>query len=166
MYGGDSEAASSPAWAPNRQSLALRIMRHSVGKIYDSLIVVGVDGHRVGVIGDGGGAAFSPDGEWLAYLHSNDTADVTEIHLVKPNGTSDRVIFRNDITKRIAIGFSGTRAGNPTGGLVWKPDGKMLLFSREFEGGGSLWRIDIATGHVTQITAPARGPKAPTRPRS
>jgi hypothetical protein len=159
VYGGDSVSASSPVWAPDRQSLALNVERRSANGFHDTLIVVAVDGRRIGVMEEGFGAAFSPDGEWLAYLHFGGTTHVTEIHLVKPNGASDRAIFRNDNATRIPIGWAGMPGGDPTGRLVWKPDSKMLLFSREFAGGRSLWRIDIATGRVTQITAPARARK-------
>jgi Tol biopolymer transport system component len=41
-------------------------------------------------------------------------------------------------------------------GLVWSPDSRWIAFSRRFDRGASVWRVEVETGRVKQVTRAAR----------
>jgi Tol biopolymer transport system component len=46
--------------------------------------------------------------------------------------------------------------GEPYGPLVWSPDGRWVAFSRAYDRGTSVWRVNVHTGEVLQVTREAR----------
>ena len=116
----------------------------------------------LGVAGES--AAWSPDGESIAFF-GDDGDDPNErpggprIYQIRPDGTNPLRIFMNDLGTTYPEWFYGpwptyVRNGKAFGPLVWSPDAKWLAFSRQFEEGASIWRVEISTGRVERLTAP------------
>ena len=62
----------------------------------------------------------------------------------------------NDVVALYTESFGGwrfnVRGGKAFGPLFWSPDAKWLAFSRKFEDGASIWRVEISTGSVERLT--------------
>ena len=159
IYGGDTVSAESPVWSPDGSSVALELNRGEDSTYTQDLAAVSIAlGMRTRIAKKGKTPAWSPDGSHIAYV-SGDWEQPGEIHLSKIDGSADAVIFRNRETGRYSIGFGYVLRGNPGGRLVWSPNGRFLLFSRHFECGSGIWRLNVDSKELTQITAPARGGK-------
>ena len=52
-----------------------------------------------------------------------------------------------------ALGLAGVV---PWTTLLWSPDSRWLAFSRMFGAGTSIWRVDVESGIVQQVTRPDR----------
>jgi TolB protein len=158
VYGGDSVSAESPVWSPDGASLALALSREPSDSARDLVVVSIASGKRTLIAKNGIEPAWEPGGSFIAYL--NDDRDAArEIHLSKSDGSSDTTIYKNAATTHFSTGWGDVLEGNPSSRLVWSPDGRFLLFSRYFECGASIWRLDIHSGVTTRITAPAPGGK-------
>jgi Tol biopolymer transport system component len=91
------------------------------------------------------GARYSPGGDWIAYTNRNLT-HFRAVHLVRPDGSGDRRLFRRN---------GGTA-------LAWTPDGRSLVFDqpdiyRRFSTVTDLYVADAARGRVRRLT---RGQRA------
>ena len=82
--------------------------------------------------------AWSPDGKTLAYAMQVDIPNQYEIFLINLDGSNLR---------RITNGLSGIG-----GSISWSPDSSSILIAAGPVGGKEIYRLDIATGTVTQIT--------------
>ncbi len=72
--------------------------------------------------------AWSPDGEWIAFLNENGTRG--DIYLIRPDGTGMvRLTDSNDISR--------------DGNLVWSPDGKQLAYSAYRTGNIEIYVMDV-----------------------
>lgn len=93
-------------------------------------------------VGEGSAPAWSPSGEWIAYLDSPKDANHSNCFVVHPDGTGERIL-----------------ATLPHGRLfleepVWSPDSKTLLLNEMAD--GERWTmnidfLDIATGKLKRI---------------
>lgn len=87
-------------------------------------------------------AAFSPDGQWLAFGRAPATSHARQLWVMRADGTDAR-----PLTSDPAISH-----GPPS----WSPDGQYLLFQRHQPGDPpdvtSVWMIEVATGQETAIT--------------
>ena len=93
---------------------------------------------------------------------ADDRADTNEryggprIYLARPDGSEARRVFLNeDVTTYPE--YMGpmpmyVRDGKAFGPLVWSPDGKWIVFSRQYQDGASLWRVEVASGRVERLT--------------
>ena len=72
--------------------------------------------------------AWSPDGEWIAFLNENGTQG--DIYLIRPDGTDLRRLTKsNDISR--------------DGNLVWSPDGKQLAYSAYLNENIEIYVMDL-----------------------
>jgi WD40 repeat protein len=130
-------AAVQPSWSPDGKKLAVNIQR---GEETSILAVIDVESGNMKTIGEGGGApAWSPSGEWIAYLaHSGERC-----MLVHPDGTGTKIVSKAESTLFTyrAFGYA----------VVWSPDSKKLLLNKVTNGLGKLdvVLIDIETGRAT-----------------
>jgi Tol biopolymer transport system component len=92
--------------------------------------------------------AWSPDGEWLAY------GSGPTIQLVRPTGTEPHEVFRNREQGTYRRGWADVPEGMVAGPIVWSPDSKSLVFSRVFDNGISIWRLDLEHARLSQLTVP------------
>lgn len=140
---------SPAAWSPDGQRL-----------VYVSrggwLTVTGADGSGARTLTPGYAAAWSPDGQWIALVHDSRRRGERSVFLIRPDGTGLRAIFVNRATGTYFRGEGNIPEGLPRGPLAWSPDSRWLAFSRAFGGGTSIWRVDIQTGIVQQVTRPDR----------
>lgn len=114
----------------------------------------------LGVAGES--PSWSPDGRTIAY-YGDDRDDANaryggpRIYLIGSDGTTPRRIFMNDEVRTYQE-YMGpipmdVRNGKAFGTMVWSPDGRWLVFSRQYRDGASLWRVEVSTGLVERVTA-------------
>lgn len=124
------EVPSSISWAPDGKSIA---MDSAVVKVSNDTI------SEMRVFGERHFTAWSPSGEWIAYVDSSQQ----RIHLVHPDGTSDHVV------KSVKNPLHGHRffALNP----VWSPDSTKILLNQYKDDGDTLdvVLLDIIAGKTT-----------------
>ncbi|HSF24548.1 MAG TPA: hypothetical protein VLE20_09995, partial [Blastocatellia bacterium] len=130
-------AAVQPSWSPDGKKLAVNIQR---GDKVPALAIVDVDSGDVNILGDGGGApAWSPSGEWIAYLsHAG-----RRCTLVHPDGTGTKIVSEAE-----GSWFTYRRFGYA---VVWSPDSKKLLLNKLTNDLGKLdvVLVDIENGRST-----------------
>jgi hypothetical protein len=144
----DSSGAAA-SWSPDGQRLAATLD----GKI----VVMAADGTGRRAITTGGDASWSPDGEWIAFRDS--VPGVTEalgVFAVRPDGSGRREVFRNRVRSTYERGWGPIREGEPAQGLVWSPDSRWIAFPRRFDRGTSVWRVEVESGRVEQVTRAGR----------
>jgi hypothetical protein len=73
--------------------------------------------------------AWSPDGEWIAYVDSEKDQRHSTVGLVRPDGSGDKIVIR--------LPRDDSFAGSP----VWSPDSKSLL-------------LNVNRGHIPAIMLP------------
>ena len=99
--------------------------------------------------------SWSPDGRLLAYLHHN--------------GTMLRMVVRPDHggQEQVIAEFSPSRFGLGCRHLDWSPDGKLIAVDEKASATEplALFLIDVATGHRTLLTRPAKGDIGDVAPR-
>jgi Tol biopolymer transport system component len=137
---------ATPAWSPDNGSLVLQ--RDG------ELVVIDLKTGKRRALAQGGAPSWSPDGAWIAF--SATERDTVTLQMVHPDGTARREVFRSRATGTRRRGRSLHVEGAPQGPLVWSPDSKHLAFARRFGRGTSVWRVEIASGALRQVTAPDR----------
>jgi hypothetical protein len=143
-----ADGPRAPAsWSPDGERLAATLD----GKI----VVMAADGSRRRAVTTGGAASWSPDGEWIAFF-DDAPRKRPAIFVMRPDGSARRMIFRNRVLSTYSRGWGPMREGEPEIGLVWSPDSRWIAFSRRFDRGTSVWRVEVETGSVKQVTRPAR----------
>jgi len=85
-------------------------------------------------IADGSLPAWSPDGEWIAYVNYSPDQRHTYLEIVHPNGTGAKTL--------VTLPFHEALFGAP----VWSPDSKTLLLNWAREGGPlNIRQLDLRT---------------------
>ena len=160
--------AHEPSWSPDGASIAFNVGENPLPGRWEvtesvpgTLMIADNKGARaLGVTGEA--PSWSPDGRTLAY-YGDDTDDSNEryggprVYLVSPDGTNARRVFMNDDVATYSE-YMGpvpmtVRDGKAFGPLVWSPDGKWLVFSRQYRDGASVWRLDVSTGRIERLTS-------------
>jgi Tol biopolymer transport system component len=94
-----------------------------------SITVWDLDTNTERDIGDGSCPAWSPDGEWIAYLNSSRDEHHSTLGMVHPDGSGDKIL----ITLPRGSSFVETP--------VWSPDSRTLLLNQLRD--GEKWTMDI-----------------------
>jgi hypothetical protein len=130
-------AGIQPSWSPDGKKVAVNIQRGDKTAI---LAIIDVETGDMNTIGEAGGApAWSPSGEWIAYLaHSGEIC-----MLVHPDGTGNKIVSKAESTLFTYRAFGY--------GVVWSPDSKKLLLNKVTNSLGKLdvVLLDIETGRLT-----------------
>lgn len=85
---------------------------------------------------DSDSPAWSPDGRRIAFQNSR-TGGVPHLYVINADGTGEREVTQG----------SAARA-------TWSPDGRWLLYQSSRDHGSGIFRLDVATGAETRLTAP------------
>jgi hypothetical protein len=129
-----------PAWSPDGSRLAVAIFPSDDG---DRAIWVmkadGSDPRRIAAATNVSVPSWSPDGSTIAYTAR--TGGRTEIHLVAPDGSGDRVIHGEGAEGTFAI-FSAQ----------FSPDGRQILFDRGTDTGFDIFVMDVDGTNVRRLT--------------
>ena len=124
----------SVSWSPDGKKLAIDAWKIA---IYD------LGSGALREVCEGGEPAWSPTGEWIAYLDRSEQ----KVRLVHPNGTGDHVL--KGLGPRFFLGWYRAFFGMP----VWSPDGTKLLLNVR-AGLDSAYRevvmLDARTGKMTK----------------
>jgi len=132
------------SWSPDSKKIAIIINQTS--KKDPVLAVLDLQSDNLRTLGEGIGAAWSPDGVWIAYF----SASGEKCMLVHPDGTGTTIVanLRQSL-------FTSTRFG--WGGPVWSPDSKYLLMTemmgdlRTF----GVAELDLQRGRLRTVKRPA-----------
>lgn len=131
---------TAPAWSPDGSQLLLGAPT--------GLVIADTSGKLRRIAANGGLLSWSPDGQWVGFSSG------AAISVARPTGSDLRPVFLNKERGTFSRGWGPTPEGLVTGPVVWSPDSKSLAFSRQFDRGISIWRLDLASARLTQVTAP------------
>ena len=129
-------AAVQPSWSPDGKKIAVNIQR---GEKPSILAVIDIESGNMNTIAEAAGApAWSPSGEWIAYLSHSERC-----MLVHPDGTGSKIV-----SEAKSSFFHYRRFGYA---VAWSPDGKKLLLNKLTNGLGKLdvVLVDIEGGRST-----------------
>ena len=136
---GDREVA----WAPDGRRVAVTVARGGGG-----IDVVERASGRRARLADGVDPAWSPDGRWIAFVHFDSRSTV--LRVIGADGSGGRVVFTNRDRGRYSNGWGKTREGMPSH-PVWSPDGRRLVFVRNYRTGFTLWSVDVDGRNLRRI---------------
>ncbi len=153
----DSVSDELPSWNPDGTQIAFQRTHEAVSGLNRQVAIVDTSGRRWRVVANGSVPSWSPNGQWIAFMGSDSGPHwVATLRLVHPDGSGERVIFVNRVTTTYSRGWGPMPEGLPWGPLVWSPDSRALAFTRAFDRGQSIWRVDISSERLNQVTAPDR----------
>jgi hypothetical protein len=142
---------SNPSWSPDGRSIAVSGMQGGITNLY----LIDLDTGEAEQLTTGRNAdmmpAFSPDGTTLAFTTDRGPAtDLDALHFV-----GYRIGLLDLATREIEL-LPATQAGrnfNP----VWAPDGQSLFFLSDQTGIANIYRVDVETGALAEVTRLFRG---------
>ncbi len=123
--------------------------QHPDRALESQLFIANTDGSNMKVLLSGAGKTFnspkiSPSGKWLAFqVGAVSFVDVPALAIMPLNGTA------SDIT---LLPFDRNK-----GGLSWSADEKFIYFTAQSNGAAPIYRVDVKTKAVEQLTESAAG---------
>ena len=143
----------APRWSADGRRLAYTRARGTIGHRVEEIAVIDASGSSRRVIARGSAPAWSPDGRWVAYIPTDSAGRLPgSIRIVRPDGADDHEIFRNRESSTYSRGWGSRLEGQPSQRLVWSADGRWIAFSRRYNSGASVWRVEVHTGETHQVT--------------
>ena len=123
----DPAIDTSPSFSPDGTKIAFNSDRGGAPQLY----VMNADGSGVHRISYGDGRyttpVWSPKGDFIAF--TKQTGGEFHIGVMRPDGSDERILTTSYLDE----------------GPTWAPNGRVLMFSRETQGGDSrLWSVDIS----------------------
>jgi hypothetical protein len=153
----DSVSDELPSWNPDGTQIAFQRTHDADSRLRHQVAIVDTSGRRWRVVTNGSVPSWSPDGQWIAFMGSDSGPHwEATVRLIHPDGSGEHVIFVNHVTTTYSRGWGPMPEGLPWGPLVWSPDSRALAFTRDFDRGRSIWRVDISSDRLDQVTAPDR----------
>jgi len=145
---------SDPQWSPDARRIAF--VSNRTGKEYEEnrnadVWVISAEGGQLTKISDHDEAdnqpRWSPDGKWIAFTGEVHDRDHPKIWLAPATGGVPSVLAANGLDLI-------------PGGLDWSDDGKSIYFETGVKGENHLFRAELATKSVAQVTHGPRGVRA------
>ncbi|MCS6995259.1 MAG: protein kinase [Anaerolineales bacterium] len=129
----------SPSYSPDGQKI---VFVNRVGEGPSTIWIINRDGLNPRQIypapNNVVAAAWSPDGNTIAYAMSVDQPKEFEIFLMNPDGTNHRRISRG------LLGIGGS--------LAWSPDARYLLIFAGPPGDKDIYRLEVSNGNFLRLT--------------
>ena len=141
---------SDPQWSPDGKRIAF--VSNRTGKEYEEnrntdVWVINADGGPLTKISDHDEAdnqpRWSPDGKWIAFTGEVHDRDHPRIWLARATGGAPSTLAANGLDLI-------------PGGLEWSDDGKSLYFETGVKGENHLFRVDVATKSIAQVSSGSR----------
>jgi len=135
-----------PAWSPDGKSLVISDYREQTGP--DALYEFSIDGHRSTKLTQQEPTsagdllpAFSPDGQFLAFVRNGSTRGHSSINLLDRGARRERRVLSEE---------------RAISGLAWMSP-RQLLFSSNRTGPNTLWRLSLPGGTPSPLLGAGRG---------
>ena len=144
-------AIANPAWSPDGGRIALSGMK---GGVSDIFILDVASGTATQLTNDKYGdiqPAWSPDGRTIAFASDRGPATDFNTLVFGPMNLATIDLGTNEI--RVMAPFAGAKHINPQ----FSPSGRELYFVSDHEGFSDLFRMDLASGSLYQVTRLATG---------
>lgn len=131
-------SVSELSWSPDNRRLALTAFSNDTDDT--EIVIVDVTSGEVRVLAEGSAPSWSPDGQWIGYLHSEAPRSTPpSVQVVKPNGRERREVF---VPPEETPAESWLRSP-----LIWSQTGRSLAVSRGFDVVG----VEIESGRLTTL---------------
>jgi dipeptidyl aminopeptidase/acylaminoacyl peptidase len=147
---GDNWNDTDPHWSPDSSRIAFvsdRTAHEFDGSHNSDIWVIPSSGGALAKISDHEGPdrspRWSPDGRQIAFLGSADEEDAARIYIAPSEGGKPSVAVAKNIDQVIAE-------------VNWAENGKAIYFGSGVKGETHLFRLEVATGSISQLTTGPR----------